>query len=117
MVDLNDFALEKRCEYKGRIYSVRDNGSVYRHQKEGARLAPLDNKWTFGKKDDSDGYMKIAGVRIHQIVATAFHGEPPSSQYVVDHIDTNRRNNRPENLRWVTALENCNNPNTHKKCT
>ena len=50
MVDLNDFALEKRCEYKGRIYSVRDNGSVYRHQKEGTRLAPLDNKWTFGKK-------------------------------------------------------------------
>ena len=28
------------------------------------------------------------------------------SDYVVDHIDTNRRNNRAENLRWVTRLDN-----------
>ena len=116
MVDLNDFALEKRCEYKNRIYSVRDNGSVFRYQKEDARPAPLDNKWTFGKKDEKTGYMMIAGVRIHQIVATAFHGVPEHSTMVVDHIDTNRCNNRPENLRWLTRLENAlNNPYTRKK--
>lgn len=116
MVYLNDFETEKRCVYKDRLYSVRDNGSVYRHQKEGGRLAPLDNKWTFGKKDDSDGYMKVAGVRIHQIVATAFHGVPEDPEMVVDHIDTNRCNNRPENLRWVTRLENAlNNPYTRNK--
>ena len=35
---------------------------------------------------------------------------------VVDHIDTNRCNNRPENLRWVTRLENAlNNPYTRKR--
>jgi hypothetical protein len=35
---------------------------------------------------------------------------------VVDHIDTNRCNNRPENLRWLTRLENAlNNPYTRKK--
>jgi len=39
-------------------------------------------------------------------VATAFHGEPPTPDHVVDHIDTNRRNNRPENIRWLTRLEN-----------
>lgn len=50
MVELNDFTSEKRCEYKDRTYSVRDNGSVYRHQKKGAYPAPQDNKWTFGKK-------------------------------------------------------------------
>ena len=60
--------------------------------------------------------MMIAGVRIHQIVATAFHGTPEHSTMVVDHIDTNRCNNRPENLRWLTRLENAlNNPYTRKK--
>ncbi|MBL7689032.1 MAG: HNH endonuclease [Bdellovibrionaceae bacterium] len=43
---------------------------------------------------------------VHKIVATAFHGEQPSPSHVVDHIDTNRRNNRAENLRWVTRFEN-----------
>ncbi|RZK63051.1 MAG: HNH endonuclease, partial [Pedobacter sp.] len=36
----------------------------------------------------------------------AFHGEAPTKEHVVDHIDTNRQNNRPNNLRWVTKLEN-----------
>ncbi len=40
----------------------------------------------------------------------------PSKSHVVDHIDTNRQNNRAENLRWVTKLENLiNNPVTRRK--
>ena len=35
MVDINNFKEEKKCDYKDRTYSVRDNGAVYRHQKEG----------------------------------------------------------------------------------
>jgi hypothetical protein len=52
------------------------------------------------------GYPEIASVSIHRIVATAFHGEPPTKEHVVDHVDTNKQNNRPDNLRWVTRLEN-----------
>jgi len=52
------------------------------------------------------GYMEIASVPVHRIVATAFHGTEPTKGHVVDRIDTNRRNNRPENLRWITRLEN-----------
>ncbi len=116
MVELNDFTQEKKCEFKERIYSVRDNGSVYRHQKENSKPSKLDNIWTFGKKDDKTGYMMIAGVRVHQIVATAFHGTPEEPNMVVDHIDTNRCNNRPENLRWLTRLENTlNNPYTRSR--
>ena len=103
---LDKFGCEKQCEYKGRTYLVRDNGSICRVPKANGKPSKWDSIWTFGKKDNSDGYMKIAGVRIHQIVATAFHGEPPSSQYVVDHIDTNRRNNRPENLTILKKTEN-----------
>lgn len=32
----------------------------------------------------------------------------------IDHIDTDRMNNHPSNLRWVTPKENCNNPLTRK---
>ncbi len=104
--DLNDFKHVVECIYKDEHYSVRDNGAVLRHARKGKSLRKYDNKWTFGKQNSKTGYMEIASVRIHRIVATAFHGEPPTKEHVVDHIDTNKRNNRPENLRWVTRLEN-----------
>ena len=61
--------------------------------------------------------MMIAGVRVHQIVATAFHGPAPAENLVVDHKDNNKCNNRPSNLHWVTRLENAlNNPITRAVC-
>jgi hypothetical protein len=66
----------------------------------------LDEKWKFGRADKNTGYMFVSNVGIHLIVATAFHGPKPSKDHVVDHIDTNKQNNRPENLRWITRLEN-----------
>ena len=106
MVDLNDYTKDSKCFYKNESYSVRDNGAVLRHTIEGKKPRPTDNNWTFGKLNNKTGYFEIASVRIHRIVASAFHGEPPTREHVVDHIDTNKQNNRPENLRWVTRLEN-----------
>lgn len=106
LVDLHDFCREVECFYDGERYSVRDNGAVLRHPPLGKRIRPTDEQWTFGKPNVQNGYMYISQVRIHRIVATAFHGEPPTTEHIVDHIDTNRRNNRPENLRWLTRLEN-----------
>ncbi|MBV8389673.1 MAG: HNH endonuclease [Mucilaginibacter sp.] len=106
MADVNHFEKESECSYKGECYSVRDNGAILRYPLDGKRPRPSDNNWTFGKLNSKTGYLEIASVRIHRIVATAFHGEPPTREHVVDHIDTNRQNNRPENLRWVTRLEN-----------
>jgi hypothetical protein len=105
-VNLDDFKRQEECIYKDENYSVRDNGAVQRNAREGKRLRTADNQWTFGKPNDITGYMEIGSARIHRIVASAFHGEPPTKEHVVDHIDTNKRNNRPENLRWVTRLEN-----------
>lgn len=106
MISVDDFFEEVReCDYKGEHYSVRDNGAVMRHPRSGRRVTKYDNVWTFGKTN-SNRYNFIASVQVHRIVATAFHGEPPTAQHIVDHIDTNRQNNRPENLRWVTKLEN-----------
>lgn len=110
------FEKESECDYKGEHYSVRDNGAVMRHPKNNHHPRRLDCFWTFGKKDDKTGYMFLGSARVHQIVATAFYGPPESSTMIVDHKDTNRCNNRAENLRWLTRLENAlNNPITRKR--
>lgn len=113
---LNDYKEIRECSYKGEHYSVRDNGAVLRHARVGKPIRKNDDKWTFGRPDVSTGYMRFGSESVHRIVAFAFLGEPPTPQHVVDHIDTNRRNNRPQNLRWLTKLENAlNNPITRKK--
>jgi hypothetical protein len=111
-----DYTQELSCVYKEETYSVRDNGAVLRHSREGKRKRKDDDIWTFGIQNPKNGYMYIGQARIHQIVATAFHGEPADKNLVVDHRDSNKCNNRPENLHWVTRLENAlNNPTTRWK--
>ena len=112
----SDFNQEITCTYKDELYSVRDNGAVLRHPRINGRLRSTDNQWTFGKLNSKTGYLEIVAVRVHRIVAKAFHGEPPTKEHVVDHIDTNKQNNRPENLRWITRLDNVlQNPITVKR--
>lgn len=106
MVNVDDYNDVKDCIYKGEHYSVRDNGAIMRHQRKGKAKRKLDNVWTFGTQNVATGYMNFCGERVNRIVATAFHGEAPSDQHVADHIDSNRSNNRSDNLRWLTKLEN-----------
>ena len=113
---LNNYTCEKTCMYRGRKYYVRDNGAIYRQSKDDGKIRKWDEEWTFGKFDPNTGYMLIGQERVHRIVCTAFHGEPIGDRNVVDHIDINRCNNRADNLRWVTKLENTlNNPITRAK--
>lgn len=104
-IDIYDFKIVKQCIYEEELYSVRDNGAVLRHDRINKHKRKIDNQWTFGKEKINNPYLHFANTRIHMIVAMAFHGEPPNPQYVIDHIDTNRTNNRTENLRWLPRLE------------
>ena len=60
MISVDDFCQEAECIYKEEKYSVRDNGAIFRHSREGKRPRPTDNQWTFGKPNEKHGYMEIA---------------------------------------------------------
>lgn len=106
MITVDTYVNERECEFKGEKYIVRDNGAVMRLSKKNYRKRRLDNKWTFGVEDKTTGYLKFSSIPIHRIIATAFLGSPKDSNHVVDHINTNRQDNTPGNLRWVTRFEN-----------
>ena len=113
---INDYKEVKECIYKDEYYSVRDNGAVMRHLREGKKPRRDDGVWTFGVKNSQNGYMMLGQHRVHIIVATAFLGARDSKVYIVDHKDSNRCNNRVENLSWFTKLENAlNNEITRNK--
>ena len=71
---------------------------------------------------DKEGYkgvvlcinQKRKTFRLHRLVAAAFIPNPDNKP-CVDHIDGDRTNNHADNLRWVTCLENNNNPITKKR--
>lgn len=86
------------CEYKSHRYSVRDNGAIMRHGDAG------DEEWTFGTFN-SRGILHYKNVSVPKVVATAFLGPAPNDFYFASHIDGNVENNRPENLRWLSPLE------------
>ena len=43
---------------------------------------------------------------VHRLICKAFHGIPPSPTHVVRHLDGDKTNNDPSNLRWGTKAEN-----------
>jgi hypothetical protein len=109
---LNQYTQELKVTYRNETYLVRDNGSVCRQPKTYEKRRRFDSIWTFGSKR-AGGYRYVGQHSVHQIIATAFYGEPPSADHIVDHIDTIRENNNPKNLRWMTREENLfNNPIT-----
>jgi hypothetical protein len=62
-----------------------------------------------GSECKNSGYLniKVNGktCKVHQLICKAFHGEAPSKEHTVDHIDGNRKNNKATNLRWATKEE------------
>lgn len=101
--------------YEG-IYEVSDQGRVRSlnrvvHRSDGStqRSSGRILAQKMGKKYLAVGLSKQGVGRvwnIHHLVCEAFHGQKPDAKSVVRHLNGDRLDNRPENLKWGTAAEN-----------
>jgi len=109
----------------GYIYSelsFNNNGAKCRKGIEeyggkGSRVKKLVIRYNDGT-NSSNPYGRIAypafeweecdshNLRVSRLVCLSHNGPAPFEGAVVDHIDGNKHNNRPDNLEWVTQAEN-----------
>ena len=104
---------EEPNKYKG-LYMVSNFGRVRRlhNGKEKILKVCIDEGGYECVSLSKDGVQKQ--YKINRLTALVFVANPENKTYV-DHIDGDRRNNKAENLRWVTQKENMNNTITKER--
>ena len=108
--------------YEG-VYEVSNKGRIKSLERiVNAKNRQIHKRESIRNLKINDGYYYVTlaknskreTIAVHRIVAMAFI-EKPNGKNHIDHINTNRLDNRVENLKWCKRLENARNPITHKK--
>lgn len=76
------------------------NKNVFNHGEYRERNSEAKRRRGSGK-----GYTKVNGRHAHRVVAEKMIGRPLRSDEIVHHIDGNKRNNNPGNLKVMTQSE------------
>jgi|694.fasta_scaffold27486_8 hypothetical protein len=85
------------------LYEASSFGGI-RNKKTQRELTPFNNNGYLALSLRA-GRLRPTRQRIHRLVAMAFCTKIDGKEYV-NHIDGNPRNNRADNLEWVTNSEN-----------
>lgn len=93
-------------------YEVSNLGRV-RNKKSGRILIPGKDKEGYNHYRLSNNYNVITLIKAHRLVATTFI-ENQFNKEMVDHINSDKTDNRVCNLRWCSAVENQNFNNARK---
>lgn len=102
--------------YEG-LYKVSNLGRVKRLSRSRLRLGgkPLNLREKVLKPNHiGNSYYQLkltkdeveTSILLHRIVCEAFHGSAPVGKNFVNHKDTNKENNREDNLEWCSFKEN-----------
>lgn len=74
------------------------------------RIRLIKNKKFLEPRIDKDGYClvftDIGAIKVHRLVAYTWLGDRRNEKYTIDHINSNKRDNRVRNLRWMSEENN-----------
>ena len=70
------------------------------------RVKLIKNKKFLEPRIDKKGYCLVftdaGAIKVHRLVAYTWLGDRRNEKYTIDHINSNKRDNRVKNLRWVS---------------
>ena len=95
--------LFKDIEYKGVVYTISNQGRIFKDGKQLINRLNADGYYVVTTKNYNQQYRSTG---VHRLVALAFCDGYSSTKNEVNHKDYNRTNNCSENLEWVTHADN-----------